>query len=218
MLCHLSGSLRRASWSLSPVVQSLCCSGHTSTYHSLSGSSSSSSSSTAGVGSTGGLGQHSTPDGTVFHSPGSRPASHTIIDAPFDFSPYQCVGFDLDNTLCQYRIRPLMEMAYTQCLVPHLTEHFGFPDEVFLDMTAGAELCARGIVLDAPRGNFLKLRHDGVVLRATHGSRPMTRDELVEAYGTHRAPSAARDLAQSVTDPPCAGCERSETTLTRRRS
>ncbi|KAF0289191.1 5'-nucleotidase domain-containing protein 1 [Amphibalanus amphitrite] len=194
MICSLSGALRGLRHSLSPLVQSLRRPAHTSAYHWLSGN---------GSGYGGQSRWQYTPDGTVFHSPGSRPSSQAVSDTHFDFSPYQCVGFDLDNTLCQYRVRPLMEMAYSQCLVPHLIERFEFPGDVFLDMDDGSELCARGIVLDAPRGNLLKLRHDGAVLRATHGSRPLTREEVIDAYGTHSAPSAARDLALSVTDPPC---------------
>ncbi|XP_037070310.1 5'-nucleotidase domain-containing protein 1-like [Pollicipes pollicipes] len=132
-----------------------------------------------------------------------RYASTFLSDVPFDFSPYQCVGFDLDNTLCQYQVQPLMEMAYDQCLVPHLISRWQYPADVFAPMCDQLELCARGLILDTMRGNLLKLRHDGAVLRATHGSQPLTRAELVEAYGRGGAPAAARHLALSVADPPC---------------
>ncbi|XP_037070316.1 uncharacterized protein LOC119091614 [Pollicipes pollicipes] len=77
-----------------------------------------------------------------------RYASTFLSDVPFDFSPYQCVGFDLDNTLCQYQVQPLMEMAYDQCLVPHLISRWQYPADVFAPMCDQLELCARGLILD----------------------------------------------------------------------
>ena len=41
-------------------------------------------------------------------------------------------------------------------------------------------------MLDVANGNFLKLSGDGVVLRATHGTTPLTVDEIHSYYGNER--------------------------------
>ena len=41
----------------------------------------------------------------------------------------------------------------------------------------------KGIIMDIERGNFLKLSSAGQVLRASHGTRVMTRLEIDEQYG-----------------------------------
>ncbi|KAK3738461.1 hypothetical protein QZH41_017091, partial [Actinostola sp. cb2023] len=41
----------------------------------------------------------------------------------------------------------------------------------------------RGLVLDLDKGNFIKLDKHGCILRASHGSKPMSRKEVLDCYG-----------------------------------
>lgn len=44
----------------------------------------------------------------------------------------------------------------------------------------------KGLILDGTRGNVLKLSHEATILRASHGTRLMSDDEIVASYGPER--------------------------------
>ncbi|XP_077157682.1 5'-nucleotidase domain-containing protein 1 isoform X2 [Paroedura picta] len=45
------------------------------------------------------------------------------------------------------------------------------------------DFCCKGLVLDMEDGNFLKLAQDGTILRASHGTKHLTSEEILEKYG-----------------------------------
>ena len=53
----------------------------------------------------------------------------------------------------------------------------------------------KGLVMDVDRGNFVKLSAKGDVLRASHGTRPMTAAEITANYGPHRSNESLKRLA-----------------------
>ncbi|GCC28777.1 hypothetical protein chiPu_0007211 [Chiloscyllium punctatum] len=48
------------------------------------------------------------------------------------------------------------------------------------------DFCFKGLLLDLEDGNLLKLGEDGTVLRASHGTRLLTGEEILETYGKKR--------------------------------
>ncbi|XP_066532895.1 5'-nucleotidase domain-containing protein 1 isoform X2 [Hoplias malabaricus] len=68
----------------------------------------------------------------------------------------------------------------------YLVECKGY-DEDLLNLTAADwDFCFKGLVVDLEEGNLLKLAEDGAVLRATHGTRNLSSEEIVQRYGPGR--------------------------------
>ncbi|KAK9890456.1 hypothetical protein WA026_010542 [Henosepilachna vigintioctopunctata] len=97
----------------------------------------------------------------------------------FRFSDYDCIGFDLDNTLARYKIRPLVDMEY-ELIVQFLVKK-GYSGK-HLTKPINYDFLLRGLILDLNKGNILKLSEDGKIISACHGTRLMTKDELEKYY------------------------------------
>ncbi len=54
----------------------------------------------------------------------------------------------------------------------------------------------KGLVLDVERGNFLKVSSCGEILRASHGTKPLSREETAKCYGPTRTDDWLRRLAE----------------------
>ena len=82
---------------------------------------------------------------------------------------YDCIGFDLDHTLCRYNVGNLVPLVY-DLLAEYLVKNKGYDKSIrnrkFSD---DLHLMAKGLTLDCERGNILRLGCDGVVLTASHG-------------------------------------------------
>ncbi|KAM8809578.1 dermatan-sulfate epimerase-like [Eudromia elegans] len=92
------------------------------------------------------------------------------------------VGFDLDHTLCRYRLPRSARLIY-ESFAQYLVTEKGY-DKDLLNLTSESlDFCCKGLVFDLEDGNFLKLAEDGTVLRASHGTKSMTSEEILETYG-----------------------------------
>ncbi|ETN58728.1 5'-nucleotidase domain-containing protein 1 [Anopheles darlingi] len=99
----------------------------------------------------------------------------------FSFADYDCVGFDLDNTLLRYRIGNMMELEY-EIVSRFLVEQRGY-DGRHLLKPLDKDFLQRGLIIDFERGNILKLDPDGVIRQATHGTKRMADEEIRAYYG-----------------------------------
>jgi len=104
------------------------------------------------------------------------------------FRDIKALGFDMDYTLSHYRSPEIEELAY-QSSVQLLVAERGYP-QWLLGTHFDPGFAIRGLVLDGVRGNLLKLDSDRQVVRACHGSRPMTRAAIDLAYGRRRVEAA----------------------------
>jgi len=102
----------------------------------------------------------------------------------FRISDYDCIGFDLDNTLVQYKINNMVEMEY-KSMCKFLIEQRGYPAEV-LQTPMDLDFMQKGLILDFERGNILKLNFDGTIGKAAHGTKFMTEDEIKTVYGPQK--------------------------------
>jgi HAD superfamily 5'-nucleotidase-like hydrolase len=100
------------------------------------------------------------------------------------FRSIKALGFDMDYTLSHYRSPEIEELAYRSS-ARLLVEERNYP-EWLLDTHFDPQFAIRGLVLDGIRGNLLKLDSARQVVRACHGSRPMSREKIDLAYGRRR--------------------------------
>uniref|UniRef100_A0A803YI71 Uncharacterized protein n=1 Tax=Meleagris gallopavo TaxID=9103 RepID=A0A803YI71_MELGA len=65
----------------------------------------------------------------------------------------------------------------------YLVTEKGYDKDLLTLNPESLDFCCKGLALDFEDGNFLKLAEDGTVLRASHGTRNMTSEEILEIYG-----------------------------------
>ena len=100
------------------------------------------------------------------------------------FRDIKALGFDMDYTLSHYRTPEIEELAYSTS-VQLLVQERNYPAwlcETHFDPS----YAIRGLVLDGAKGNLLKLDISRQVVRACHGTRPMSREQIDQAYGRRR--------------------------------
>ena len=117
----------------------------------------------------------------------------------FKFTDYDCIGFDLDNTVCRYKIGNLLRLEY-KLISEYLVHKYGYEECLLLPLDDDMDFMQKGLLLDIRRGNFLKCASNGTILRATHGMKPLTRDNIKEIYGSDRIFDPVIDFARSFYD------------------
>ncbi|XP_053315875.1 5'-nucleotidase domain-containing protein 1 isoform X2 [Spea bombifrons] len=103
----------------------------------------------------------------------------------FSVSDCDIIGFDLDHTLCQYKLRESNKLIYDS-FAQYLVAEKGYSEELLSVAPEEWDFCSKGLVLDLEKGNFLKLGADGTILRACHGTKTMSAEQIEEAYGEKR--------------------------------
>jgi HAD superfamily 5'-nucleotidase-like hydrolase len=89
----------------------------------------------------------------------------------------RAVGYDMDYTLVHYR-----SDVWEQRVYDRLKELFvadGWPIE---NLEFDASLVIRGLVIDTNLGNIVKANRFGYVMRAAHGTRPMSFEDQRDVY------------------------------------
>ncbi|XP_054835019.1 5'-nucleotidase domain-containing protein 1 isoform X3 [Eublepharis macularius] len=100
----------------------------------------------------------------------------------FSLADCEVFAFDLDHTLCRYHLVESSRLIYDSFAQYLITEK-GYDKELLNVPSESWDFCCKGIILDMEDGNFLKLACDGTVLRASHGTKHMTSEEILEKYG-----------------------------------
>ncbi|NWV66275.1 NT5D1 protein, partial [Malurus elegans] len=100
----------------------------------------------------------------------------------FSLADCDVVGFDLDHTLCRYHLPQSARLIYDS-FAQYLVTEKGYDEDLLNLAPDSLDFCCKGLVLDIEEGNFLKLAEDGTVLRASHGTKSMTFEEILEIYG-----------------------------------
>uniref|UniRef100_UPI00398F0CBA 5'-nucleotidase domain-containing protein 1 n=1 Tax=Pristiophorus japonicus TaxID=55135 RepID=UPI00398F0CBA len=103
----------------------------------------------------------------------------------FSLADCDVIGFDLDHTLCRYNVSSTFALIYDS-FAQFLVEQKGYDGELMTVSPDSWDFCFKGLVLDLEDGNLLKLGEDGTVLRASHGTRILTVEEILETYGKKR--------------------------------
>lgn len=112
----------------------------------------------------------------------------------FKFTTYDCIGFDLDNTIARYKVGAMIEMEY-KVMARFLVEKKGYPEE-YLMQPFDHNFILKGLIVDDENGNILRIAPDGFILKACHGTK-MLADEDIEKYYPQRHWELADDFARN---------------------
>jgi HAD superfamily 5'-nucleotidase-like hydrolase len=104
----------------------------------------------------------------------------------FRLSEYDCIGFDLDNTICRYKLSQMVKLEY-EVLANYLVTQKGHDAEYLMKpLETSIDFLQKGLVFDFYKGNILQLGSDGYIKRGSHGTRFMTDEEIENIYGPDR--------------------------------
>lgn len=130
----------------------------------------------------------------------SRYTGSTIMPqkTEFRFSDYDCVGFDLDNTVCHYNLTNMVKLEYS-VLADYLIKEKGYsPLLLSTPLEQNVDFLQKGLVMDFERGNILRLGPGGYIQRACHGTKLMSDDEVIAIYGKTRSWDVATQFSQDM--------------------
>ncbi|KAK3914093.1 5'-nucleotidase domain-containing protein 1 [Frankliniella fusca] len=116
----------------------------------------------------------------------------------FRLSDYDCVGFDLDNTLLRYNIANMVKLEY-EILAQYLVEEKGY-DRTHLTRPLDLDFLQKGLTLDYENGNVLQLCPDGSIHRASHGTKLLTDAEIEDLYGKEKYSQLTQEYTQNMLD------------------
>ena len=89
------------------------------------------------------------------------------VNRTLNMKQVSAIGFDMDYTLVRYDSTAFEEMTYKE-IKKKLIEVKGYP-KVINDLKFQIDLAIRGLVIDKPLGNVLKLSTYSKVKQAFHG-------------------------------------------------
>uniref|UniRef100_A0A8C4Q7S6 5'-nucleotidase domain-containing protein 1 n=1 Tax=Eptatretus burgeri TaxID=7764 RepID=A0A8C4Q7S6_EPTBU len=112
---------------------------------------------------------------------------------------YDVVGLDMDHTLCRYHLKETSELIYKSS-AKFLVEEKGYSEELLTSYDH--EFSMRGLILECLQGNFLKLDKEGRILRASHGTRAMSRADVIEHYGPDMRWKHFESFSKTLISPP----------------
>ncbi|XP_026292356.1 5'-nucleotidase domain-containing protein 1 [Frankliniella occidentalis] len=116
----------------------------------------------------------------------------------FRLSDYDCVGFDLDNTLLKYNIANMVKLEY-EILAQFLVDQKGY-DTTYLRKPLDLDFLQKGLTLDYENGNVLQLSPDGTIHRASHGTKLLTDAEIEDLYGKEKYSQLTQEYTQNMLD------------------
>lgn len=104
----------------------------------------------------------------------------------FRISDYDCVGFDLDNTLLRYKVSAMVKLEF-EVLAKYMVEHKGYSEKHLLrPFNDQIDFLQKGLIVDFHRGNIVKSNADGYIQKVAHGTKILCDAEIVSVYGSER--------------------------------
>lgn len=92
----------------------------------------------------------------------------------------KAIGLDMDYTLVRYATEEFERQTYKMAQEALVVKK-GYPSEI-LAIDFDFKRAIRGLVIDEKRGNLLKISLYGRIKKATHGTRPLTPQDLKNIY------------------------------------
>lgn len=105
----------------------------------------------------------------------------------FKFNDYDCIGFDLDNTLLWYNVTNVVQLEYN-ILAKYLVEEKGYDANYLCKplLDKDIDFMQKGLCIDFERGNILRFDYDGVIRKVSHGMNILTLEEIQKIYPEQR--------------------------------
>lgn len=112
-----------------------------------------------------------------------RMNSNVSYKNTFRFTDYDCLGFDLDNTICRYKIGAMVKLEY-DAMSKYLVELKKYPaTHLYKPIEENLDFMLKGLILDVTNGNVLRIGSNGYILHGSHGTTELSRQQLIEYYG-----------------------------------
>lgn len=130
----------------------------------------------------------------------SRFSANTLLTGTdvMRISDYDCIGFDLDNTLLRYNLSEMVALEY-EVLAQFLVETKGYSAQyLYRPMHENMDFLQKGLIIDFARGNVLKIAYDGFILKVSHGTKQLTDEQIAAIYGTERKWSATNGFCENM--------------------
>ena len=102
------------------------------------------------------------------------------VNRTLNMKQIAAIGFDMDYTLVRYHSEAFEEMTY-QAIINKLITEKHYP-EIIKTLEFKFDLAIRGLVIDKPNGNILKLSTYSKVKHAYHGMKEMDYKEQQRTY------------------------------------
>lgn len=109
----------------------------------------------------------------------------------FKLSDYDAVALDFDNTLIQYNLTSLFHLHYSY-LTKYLIEKYRYHGLQSVMNKEDIDFIRRGLFMDFKRGNVLDISAEGFIITASHGTKKLSRQDIIGLYG--------QEMRWSVTD------------------
>lgn len=93
------------------------------------------------------------------------------VNRTLNLKKIKYLGLDMDHTLIRYKSENFERLAYTH-MIQRLVEQKAYPTSL-LNLKFDHLIAIRGLVIDRPRGNLLKLNRYASIRAALHGLQPI---------------------------------------------
>ncbi|HPI41608.1 MAG TPA: HAD-IG family 5'-nucleotidase [Pseudobdellovibrionaceae bacterium] len=112
-------------------------------------------------------------------SPGIM-SNKVYVNRTLNLKKIKYLGLDMDHTLIRYKSENFEKLAYTH-MIQRLVDQKGYP-QILLSLKFDHNIAIRGLVIDRPRGNLLKLNRYASIRAALHGTKPLDFKTLQKIY------------------------------------
>ena len=111
-------------------------------------------------------------------------ARRVFVNRNLKIETIRMIGFDMDHTLAVYNKLPFETVAY-EATRDKLIRDRDYPASIAA-LQYVPDLIIRGLVVDKRLGNILKIDQYNYVVRAYHGTRPLSKEQRRHRYREHR--------------------------------
>ncbi|XP_070568948.1 5'-nucleotidase domain-containing protein 1-like isoform X2 [Ptychodera flava] len=117
----------------------------------------------------------------------------------FSLADFDVIGFDLDHTICKYKLNEVFPLIYYS-LAKNMVEKKGHDKSLLEPFELDKDFMTKGLVFDVITGDLLKLSGDGHILKASHGTRILSDEEIQTDYGKGRlwSPDKFQQLKETL--------------------
>lgn len=116
------------------------------------------------------------------HSKSAAMKMENSSEKKFSLADYDCIGFDLDNTIVKYNVKNMIYHEY-EVLAEFLITKGYSKEALRRPVEDGSDFMQKGLILDFERGNLLRVCPDGTIQIASHGTTFLTKQEIIDIYG-----------------------------------
>ncbi|XP_073982968.1 5'-nucleotidase domain-containing protein 1-like [Rhodnius prolixus] len=100
----------------------------------------------------------------------------------FMLSDYDAIALDFDNTLVQYNLTNLFPLQYST-MTKYLIQKYNYQGLQTMMNLDDIDFIRRGLFMDFKGGNVLDISAEGLIMTASHGTKKLSKEEIISIYG-----------------------------------